>query len=82
MITLFEPGDHGNVHAGIHGIGVRTPPALAVAAETVGLLMLLHIPNVIGSFGISIMVATGNTPLTTVVCDVTINGTCAAPKEH
>lgn len=29
----------------MHGIGVSTPSAAAVAAATVGLAMLLHIPN-------------------------------------
>ena len=39
------PGAHGPGVTGIHGMGVRTPSAAAVAAATVGLAMLLHIPK-------------------------------------
>lgn len=81
-MTVGDPGAHGEAHAGTQGIGVSTPPALAVADATVGLERLLHIPNVIGSFGISIMVATGKFPPMTVLCDVTISDAGAAPKEH
>lgn len=81
-MTVGEPGVHGDAHAGTQGIGVSTPPALAVAEATVGLAILLHIPNVIGSFGISIIVATGKLLPMTVLCDVTISDAGVAPKEH
>ena len=43
--TVGEPGIHGADVVGIQGIGVNTPSAAAVAAATVGLSILLHIPN-------------------------------------
>jgi len=57
--TVGEPGAHGAAHAGMHGIGVSTPSAAAVAAATAGFAGFEHIPKVIGSFGISIIVAIG-----------------------
>ncbi len=57
--SVGEPGAHGAAHAGMHGIGVSAPNAAAVAEATVGFARLLHIPNVMGSLGISIMVARG-----------------------
>lgn len=80
--TVGEPGVHGAAHAGTHGIGVRTPNAAAVAAATVGLAGLLHIPKVMGGFGISMIVPTGKFIPTTVLCDVTVSGAGAAPKLH
>jgi hypothetical protein len=44
--TVLEPGDHGEVVAGIQGAGVCTPRAAAVSAITAGLVVELHIPNV------------------------------------
>src|SRR5664279_5597860 len=59
--TVEEPGDHGPAIAGMHGWGVRTPNAAAVAAATCGLAGEVHIPKVamfvIGTM--SWMVATG-----------------------
>ena len=43
--TVGAPGTHGATVAGIHGIGVSTPIAAAVAAATVGLAGDMHIPN-------------------------------------
>lgn len=57
--TVGEPGAHGAAHAGIHGMGVSTPMAAAVALATVGLARLLHIPKVMGGLGMSIIVAAG-----------------------
>jgi hypothetical protein len=42
--TARISGTHGAVVAGTHGIGVGTPMA-AAAAITIGLAMLLHMPN-------------------------------------
>ena len=78
--TVGEPGAHGAAHAGIHGIGVSTPIAAAVALATVGFARLLHIPNVIGGLGISIMVAAGILVPMTVFCEVTVSGAGATPK--
>ena len=81
-ITVGEPGAQGAAHAGIHGMGVSTPIAAAVALATVGFAGLLHIPKVIGGFGISIIVANGMLPPTAVDWDVTVSGAGAAPKVH
>jgi hypothetical protein len=43
--TAIEPGVHGAAVTGMHGCGVNTPRAAAVAAITCGLLGLMHIPN-------------------------------------
>lgn len=58
-MTVGEPGAHGAGQEGTHGIGVNTPNAAEVADATVGFARLLHIPNVMGSFGISMIVAAG-----------------------
>ena len=75
-------GAQGAAHAGIHGMGVSTPIAAAVALATVGFAGLLHIPKVIGGFGISIIVANGMLPPTAVDWDVTVSGAGAAPNVH
>lgn len=80
--TVGEPGVHGAAHTGTHGIGVSTPRAAEVAAATVGLAILLHIPKVIGGFGISIIVAAGSFEFSTVICEVTTSGAGATPKLH
>ena len=43
--TVGAPGSHGEAVAGMQGIGVNTPSAAAVAAATIGLAMLMHVPN-------------------------------------
>ena len=43
--TVGQPGAHGAEVIGIHGMGVSTPSAAAVAAATCGFDILLHIPN-------------------------------------
>jgi hypothetical protein len=43
--TVGFIGNHGAAITGIHGIGVNTPRAAAVAAATVGLAKLIHMPN-------------------------------------
>jgi hypothetical protein len=40
------PGVHGDVVTGTHGAGEKTPSFAAVAAATVGLDIVPHIPNV------------------------------------
>jgi hypothetical protein len=42
MRTVGAPGVQGAVVAGIHGMGVSTPKAAAVAAATVGLAGHMH----------------------------------------
>lgn len=43
--TVGAPGTQGAGVAGMHGIGVKTPKAAAVAAATVGFEGDMHIPN-------------------------------------
>jgi hypothetical protein len=59
--TVVLPGAHGAVVTGMHGIGVKTPMAAAVAEATVGFDIELHIPNgMIFAIGLlSIIVAIG-----------------------
>jgi hypothetical protein len=44
-VTVLQPGDHGDTVIGMHGIGVNTPIAAAVAEATMGFAGLEHIPN-------------------------------------
>jgi hypothetical protein len=44
-ITVGAPGTQAETVAGIHGIGVSTPIAAAVAAATIGFAGDMHIPN-------------------------------------
>ena len=41
----FAPGTHGAEVAGMHGMGVNTPIAAAVAAATAGFAGDMHMPN-------------------------------------
>ena len=43
--TVGAPGTQGAIVIGIHGIGVSTPKAAAVAAATIGLAGELQTPN-------------------------------------
>lgn len=82
--TVGEPGAHGADIAGIHGIGVNTPSAAAVAEATVGLAIELHIPKgrifAIGT--LSMILAAGILLLITLLFGSTIRQDGAAPKLH
>lgn len=84
IFVLMAPGDQGVV-TGIHGMGVRTPDAAAVAATTVGLARDEHMPKggmlAIGAKSITLA---ANMPLmeTGIPLGITINELGAAPKEH
>jgi hypothetical protein len=84
ITVVGTPGTHGATVAGTHGIGVGTPSAAAVAAITVGLDGLLHIPNgmtlTIGTW--SMMVAAGSPPARTRLAGNTARALGAAPKLH
>ena len=43
--TVGAPGTQGAGVFGMHGVGVSTPSAAAVAAAVVGLARLVHGPN-------------------------------------
>jgi hypothetical protein len=45
IMTVAEPGTHGAVVTGMHGMGVSTPIAAEVAAATMGLARDMHIAN-------------------------------------
>jgi hypothetical protein len=83
-ITVGEPGVHGDVVTGMHGMGVNTPCAAAVAAATWGLLGVVHMPKgmmfFIGTW--SIIVAAGILPALTRPSGVTVNELGATPKEQ
>lgn len=59
--TVGLPTAQGAVVAGIQGIGVSTPSAAAVAAATMGLAMLEHMPKgmMLTKGALSMMVAGG-----------------------
>lgn len=62
IFTLLEPGFHGPAITGMQGIGVSTPIAAEVAADTVGLDIERHIPKggMLTMGMLSITVAAGN----------------------
>lgn len=82
--TVGLPGTQGEVVTGVHGIGVRTPSAAAVAEATVGLASELHIPN--GWMLIpglkSITVAAGRFEQNAARSGMTVNVEGAAPNVH
>jgi hypothetical protein len=83
-VTVGEPGTQGVAVAGMHGIGVRTPRAAAVAEATVGLAIDEHMPNgmmfFIGTW--SMIVATGMALDVVLFSGVTTNVDGANPKVH
>jgi hypothetical protein len=52
--TEADPGLHGPAGAGMHGMGVRTPRAAAVAAATAGFARLIQTPKE-GTFSIGMI---------------------------
>lgn len=81
--TVGEPGTQGAEMAGIHGIGVNTPSAAAVAEATVGFAIELHIPKgrIFTNGTLSIIFAAGIV-LITLLLGSTIRQDGAAPKLH
>jgi hypothetical protein len=83
-MTVGDPGAHGAGVTGMQGIGVSTPSAAAVAAATVGLAGLIHIPNgimlTIGT--LSMMFAAGILLVVTMLTGNTISELGATPKLH
>jgi hypothetical protein len=81
--TVGAPGTHGAGSTGTHGIGVNTPSAAAVAAATVGLEGVVHIPNG-GTFNIGVW--SMMTPATMLLVNtgrgVALNTDGAMPKLH
>jgi hypothetical protein len=83
MITFALPGAQGATVFGMHGMGVRTPSAAAVADATVGFMSDVHMPNG-GKFTIGFlsMIVAAGAGVSTFVLDVTIRVDGAVPNEH
>jgi hypothetical protein len=84
IITVEEPGIHGAGITGVHGIGVNTPNAAAVAAATAGFAGDLHIPkgNIFTNGLLSIILAAGVFSVITLLTGKTINELGANPIVH
>src|SRR5215211_4363566 len=84
QMTVGEPGAHGATGTGMHGIGVSTPSAAAVAAATIGLASEVHIPNgrMLTSGRLSMMVASGGPPASVRFVGSTFSVDGAMPNEH
>jgi hypothetical protein len=84
IITVGEPGDQGAGTTGMHGIGVRTPKAAAVAAATWGFAIDIHTPKgamfIMGT--LSMMLAAKTPPAWVMLTGRTVNVLGAAPKVH
>src|SRR5258708_7917935 len=86
MLPIFivvEPGAQGALVTGMHGMGVNTPRAAAVAEATVGFAREEHIPNV-GMFAIGLlsMILAAGAPAMVLLSGGTINEAGATPKLH
>src|ERR1017187_9151298 len=83
-ITVGAPGTQGAGVFGIHGMGVSTPRAAAVAAATVGLAGDMHMPNgmmfIIGTW--SMMLASGTWSVNVLFTGSTTSELGAMPKVH
>ena len=81
--TVGEPGIQGAGVAGTHGMGVKTPSAAAVAAATMGLDGLWHIPKG-GMFmiGMLSMMLAASTLFVSTVFIVGMSELGAMPIEH
>ena len=76
-MTFVAPGVHGDVVTGTHGAGVKAPSLAAVAAATVGLDIVPHMPNVgMLTMGANAwMLAAGVSQVTGVPVGTTASGT-------
>src|ERR1700723_2017766 len=83
-ITVGAPGTHGATVMGMHGIGVSTPIAAAVAAATIGLAGDMHMPNgMMFTIGIlSMMLASGISLVKTMFVGRTTSELGAIPMVH
>ena len=83
-ITDDEPGVHGAVVTGMHGMGVRTPSAAAVAEATVGFAIDEHIPKgrILTMGTLSIIFAAGIKLVMVLLVGKTTSELGAKPKLH
>lgn len=82
--TVGAPGTQGATVIGMHGIGVRTPMAAAVAAATIGFAGDMHTPNgMMFTIGIlSMMLASGISLVKTMFVGRTTSELGAIPMVH
>lgn len=80
IVTPTAPGVHG-ISTGVHGTGVSTPRAAAVAAITSGLAGAEHIPNV-GMFSASTSVTTPAGVVAETSSPDAVNSQGATPNAH
>lgn len=82
-MTVADPGAQGATVLGMHGIGVNTPNAAAVADATVGLARDMHTPNV-GMFtsGLLSMMFAAGVPIIVLLVGSTLSALGAAPNVH
>lgn len=81
VVTEVLPVIQGATVMGMQGIGVSTPKAAAVAAATVGLAILIHVPKVgILTSGAKFMMVPTVSIDDTIAVGVTVRGAGAAPK--
>jgi hypothetical protein len=83
IMQVAEPGVHGEVVTGTHGIGVSTPRAAAVAEATAGLAMDIHMPKV-GMFviGMKSFMFGGGAVALVMFTGRSLRADGATPKEH
>jgi hypothetical protein len=84
IMVRGAPGTHRPMTAGTHGMGVRTPSAALVAAATVGLAKLEHMPNggMLTPVIVSCTVAAGRPSIITRLVGKAIKEDGAMPKLH
>lgn len=84
IITVGDPGAHGEDITGMQGIGVSTPKAADVAAATCGFVIVLHIPKgIMFRIGmLSMIVAAGILEARTLLVGMTFKVDGAIPKGH
>jgi len=81
--TVGAPGAHGAAVTGMHGMGVSTPKAAAVAAATIGFAGLLHIPNGgMMTMGLLSMMLAAGVPVMVRLAGNTTRLLGATPKLH
>jgi hypothetical protein len=81
--TVGQPGAHGADVIGMHGIGVNTPNAAAVAEATVGFAIDWHMPNgIMFAIGLLSIIFAIGIEVITILSGSTIRELGATPKLH
>ena len=84
IMTVGEPGTHGAGMTGVHGIGVSTPIAAAVAEATAGLARDMHTPKggIFTNGFWSMIFAAGGPPTIVLLIGSTFSVLGATPNVH